>query len=238
MLLRHISRAFTLIELLIVVAIIAILAAIAVPNFLEAQTRAKISRAKSDHRTIATGLEAYVVDHNAYSKSNLHSWALSFGSTANNMLPTLERLTTPVSYLTGGVFKDPFTGIAQYRELNLETVQVITDVTTALNIADPSGPKQVYRYISRGPVDTTIWNQPGDMQKALWWLLESCGPDRHYHRMGDALNRVDSPARRIVLTKALYDATNGTVSRGSIWRGGGGSGRGSYFLEMVAMQNK
>ena len=56
--------AFTLIELLIVVAIIAILAAIAVPNFLEAQTRSKISRAKSDERSIATAIEAYVVDYN------------------------------------------------------------------------------------------------------------------------------------------------------------------------------
>ena len=37
-------RAFTLIEVLIVVMIIAILAAIAVPNFLEAQVRAKTSR--------------------------------------------------------------------------------------------------------------------------------------------------------------------------------------------------
>ena len=58
------KRGFTLIELLIVVAIIAILAAIAVPNFLEAQTRAKITRVKSDLRTLATGVESYMVDHN------------------------------------------------------------------------------------------------------------------------------------------------------------------------------
>src|SRR3712207_3721638 len=49
--------AFTLIELLIVVAIIAILAAIAVPNFLEAQVRAKVSRAKSDMRTVTVAIE-------------------------------------------------------------------------------------------------------------------------------------------------------------------------------------
>ena len=52
-------RAFTLIELLVVVAVIAILAAIALPNFLEAQTRAKVSRVAADLRTIATALETY-----------------------------------------------------------------------------------------------------------------------------------------------------------------------------------
>ena len=60
------APAFTLIELLIVVAIIAILAAIAVPNFLEASIRSKTSRAKADMRSIATALESYIVDYNEY----------------------------------------------------------------------------------------------------------------------------------------------------------------------------
>lgn len=52
------SRGFTLIELLIVIAIILILIAIALPNFLEAQIRAKVTRENSEMRTIATAIEA------------------------------------------------------------------------------------------------------------------------------------------------------------------------------------
>ena len=46
------QRAFTLIKLLIVGEIIAILAAIALPDFLEAQARSKISRSMTDMRSI------------------------------------------------------------------------------------------------------------------------------------------------------------------------------------------
>lgn len=85
---RH--RAFTLIELLIVVAIIAILAAIAVPNFLEAQTRSKVSRAKADMRTIRTALEAYAVDANSYP---LNAGGIGLSG-------ALYNLTRPVQYLS------------------------------------------------------------------------------------------------------------------------------------------
>jgi len=62
---------FTLIELLIVVSIISILASIAVPNFLEAQTRAKVSRVKADFYAIAAALESYRVDNNRYLETDI-----------------------------------------------------------------------------------------------------------------------------------------------------------------------
>ena len=89
------KRAFTLIELLIVVAIIAILAAIAVPNMLEAQMRAKVSRALADMRNVATALEAYAADHTKYPP---HGEVLANGT--QNYPASLAGLTT-VEYLPG-----------------------------------------------------------------------------------------------------------------------------------------
>jgi prepilin-type N-terminal cleavage/methylation domain-containing protein len=60
------QKAFTLIELLIVIAIILILVAIALPNFLEAQIRAKVARASGDMRTISIAMETYFLDFKIY----------------------------------------------------------------------------------------------------------------------------------------------------------------------------
>ena len=56
----------SVIELIIAIALIGILVDIAVPNFLEAQARAKKSKNYAPMRFLATAIEAYYNDHNAY----------------------------------------------------------------------------------------------------------------------------------------------------------------------------
>lgn len=94
------TAAFTLIELLIVVAIIGILAAIAVPNFLNAQLRAKIAKVEGDIKAISTALETYRIDQNSYpGDHDLDRYMAGEDG--------LFHLTSPVSYI-GSLPTDPF----------------------------------------------------------------------------------------------------------------------------------
>jgi len=114
------QNGFTLIELLIVVAIIGILAAIAVPNFLNARTRAIISRGMADMKNLGTSIEQFRLDHNYLF---IDFWdddtpqgierieilgILPFNNGPDRtMTQILGPLTTPVSYMSA-IPKDPF----------------------------------------------------------------------------------------------------------------------------------
>ncbi len=191
-------KAFTLIELLIVVAIIAILAAIAVPNFLEAQTRAKVSRVKSDQRTIATALESYYIDSNRYPPSQ---------NSGFNAFQSLVPLTTPIAYIT-----------------SLEPARdIFIDKATTLGLSGGAfAGKDDMSYA--GFADFRNFTNPPEPNGPSFagWCIESFGPDR----TGSAINfRVyfleQGSMSKGMFLEGIYDPTNGTISAGGIARVGG-----------------
>jgi type IV pilus assembly protein PilA len=68
--LRKSQKGFTLIELMIVVAIIGILAAIAIPNFLRFQLRARSSEGKTNIAALRTAQESFQAEFGSYRSAN------------------------------------------------------------------------------------------------------------------------------------------------------------------------
>lgn len=195
------KKAFTLIELLIVVAIIAILAAIAVPNFLEAQTRAKISRARSDMRTLATGLESYFVDNNRYPP--MQRFATSY------WVYVPWSLTSPISYVTEGTYFDVF-----------RTPASIPNQFALTGDRNPNFSRR-YLYVNNGELNavvasgtrlfrgSTVFTPQPALTKGFW-VLTSFGPDLDWGPF--------TAQRTGANLQIRYDPTNGTVSLGDVIR--------------------
>jgi len=88
------QKGFTLIELMIVIAIIAILAAILIPNFLHSRAESQTSSCEGNEKQIATAMEEYAVDHNG-------NYPLAFGA-GNLTTPYLN--FTPTDPVSGAVY--------------------------------------------------------------------------------------------------------------------------------------
>ena len=206
---------FTLIELLIVVAIIAILAAIAVPNFLEAQTRAKVSRALTDMRTMRTGLESYYVDNNVYPETDKGIVAAAAGQ------KTFLRLTTPVSYLSSipaSAFVEKYgTGnpadpkVASLLKSYLYVRQRVSAGETALNATAFPQVNAAYADDRFAYIYNSTGGTPFAQRAEGGYVIKSVGPDN--------LDDRDSSNGRPGWSGAnarVYDPTNGTVSFGDV----------------------
>jgi prepilin-type N-terminal cleavage/methylation domain-containing protein len=199
---------FTLIELLIVVAIIAILAAIAVPNFLEAQTRAKVSRLVSDFRTVRVGLESYRVDANRYPETDVGGqYPRGLG---------MFRLTTPVSYLTS-IAKSPFreekmgSGTPARAATQLGLPLYVRALVHPGGDGDGNSDGISDSYVEDRGAYLILPNQPGftGQRTAGEYMIKSVGPD-------NIDNRDPNPPNQYIFPAFSYDPTNGTVSDGDI----------------------
>jgi len=198
------SRSFTLIELLIVVAIIGVLAAIAVPNFLNAQIRAKIARVQADMRNLGTAVEMYHTDYNAYpcdgqEPTCLWSWATQSW-----------RLTTPIAYMSEIPF-DPWADDTPWEEKAVKHYWYTTkegyggvrasgrqsSVAGRNNVRLYDPPRQNFRFgfTSPGPDKCWEWDRPYFM------------PFSQYYA-GDVL---------------YYNSSNGVISNGDIYMFGPGN---------------
>lgn len=69
------KHGFTLVELLIVVVVIGILAAIAIPSYLGIQKKAARSEAKAKLQAISLALEGYMAENNDYGAANVYTFS-------------------------------------------------------------------------------------------------------------------------------------------------------------------
>ncbi len=194
-------RGFTLIELLIVIAIILILIAIALPNFLEAQLRAKVVRVQADQRSVRVALESYYADRNDY----------PYWGSPYTVHWHYVRLTTPIAFITEippDIFThDDIRDAYSYFDYLVER-ECVVDEGACTNLGSQvdmgSGSAIIIGRIASSNVLENVVGFPNGVAGRPVWYIGSNGPDYEHEGLSDGGLRY------------IYTATNGTKSKGDI----------------------
>ena len=205
-----------MIELLIVIAIILILISIALPNFLEAQTRAKIANARGELKTLVVATEMYKGDWRGREPRTEYGMSTTLGGYSEWWGFASHLLTTPNKYISAMPF-EPFS--------DTYTLDV-WKITLKGSESDP--PYSVIRNTSvpaSWPVGAIVSNNakvqaaaggPVPVPRQFFDASNKCG----YIYYSSAPDRVDST---VWGNPQFYSPTNGTNSFGELYEFGPGS---------------
>ncbi|MCX7011153.1 MAG: hypothetical protein NTW86_01065, partial [Candidatus Sumerlaeota bacterium] len=177
---------------------------IAVPNFLEAQTRSKVARVKADMRSLATAIEAYTVDWNLVMGTRDIMDATGLAQQKARLV-AYSRLTTPVAYITA-IPRDPF----QFGNLSGNRADDVFQFQASNSFSKKTG--------------NAAWYYP--RLRGYTWVLNSLGPNLR----APGPNIIEVLRGTTDVSKTLtYDPTNGTVSEGYIIR----TNKGDYVVDLA-----
>jgi len=154
-------KGFTLIELMVVVVIIGILAAIAIPNFLAMQARAKESSVKSNMHTLQVTVEDFNTRGADAYPIQLANTVLEVNSSYTGPDATMcvaAVLLPPygATSIIGDNVKNPFTPTGNALAEAIPTLSGVSGYVDSLPVANSATSYRIYGYGSKGLLPLTL----------------------------------------------------------------------------------